>query len=902
MRGASLDNHPPARGDPAVRSVGGNRKEHSLFTPNVTRSRSSNHHVRPLGPLIACALFLGAAVHAQPFPSFLLDTTRHIGRDLHGFGWVSLAASGDRGILLRGDGSCLRLSRLTRSMDVVDTIPLDITGSTLTGSNYAPGAACSDSGYAVAWNGVNRSHGWPIEGLWLTLVSNAGNVTNRILLDSVVQVHSLAIAARSDRYVVVYDGWFTSSQSMDVRAIELGLDGTVLHQALVVRAEGTTPSVDSSDVTCGDSAYFAVFRGPYSTSDSIEISGRLIWPENAAADTEVVHISPGAHAFGPKVAFDGVNFWVAWLEETTPSAETVAKVARVTQSGLVLDTGGIVVRSGLRSVALAAARETTLVALHVRGDSIVGMRYDADAQLLDTTPVLLSTHALGRLTAAVTADTFLAVWVDQVEGVTKGTWRLVGRRITASGSMVDPDVRDYAFSASYHRDKHAAIASDGENFLAVWCDERATPNYTASLVGRRFDNQGRFLDEEPFTITDHHANPLWPILSYGAGCYFVCWHESDQDEESTYAMRISREGALMDSVPICVSSTTGANGVAFLPDSMFVVLVHYSAVENPYVVRVRADGHVIDSVPRGLKVRWDPGFGHLHSSVSNIGDTLVMACGMFGQGVIWVGVGLYDPELNQYDSIYWEPPPGRDYAHRTSVACGGGRILVTSEPKPPFSPDFYLLDSAGNVLNDSLPLPNPGMEVHYYSTVWDGANFQCVSTPGPNGASVVGCRITTDGVLLDTPPVRLVAFDSTPTWGSCALATDSSGNVGLMFHGFESQGYMSTRARAAVFPRLTGGIESPRPVADLNRLEVSPNPTTGITWLKLAGSAKETQTITVRDIAGRVRTEVSLSPASADRGRAMLDLRQLPAGVYFLETAGERRSCKLVLARPGGAP
>jgi len=60
------------------------------------------------------------------------------------------------------------------------------------------------------------------------------------------------------------------------------------------------------------------------------------------------------------------------------------------------------------------------------------------------------------------------------------------------------------------------------------------------------------------------------------------------------------------------------------------------------------------------------------------------------------------------------------------------------------------------------------------------------------------------------------------------------------------------------------------------------------------------QTIAFRSIAERVRTEVSLSPASADSGRTMLDLRHLPAGVYFLETADERRSCKLVLARPGG--
>ncbi|MBM3332706.1 hypothetical protein FJY68_12815 [candidate division WOR-3 bacterium] len=787
-------------------------------------------------------------------------------------------------------------SRLTRSLDLVDTISFDVVG-TWGGFSSAPAVACSDSGYAITW--VSSS------GLSVALVSNDGVVSNRVLLDAEVQVRSLAIAARADRYAIVYDGWFHSSQSQDVRAVEVAQDGAILRRTLVARAKGATPSVASSTVARGDSAYLAVFVGPY--SDTSDINGRFVWPEDSSADTGVIHIRQGCRAFKPQVAFDGEYFWVAWLEETTPFAETVAKVARVTQRGVVLDTGGIFVGCEVTSVALAAAEDTALVALHLDGDDIVGMRYDSEAQLLDSTPFLITTHGgLGPL-AAASADTFLVMWFEKVEGVTQGKVRLAGRRITASGKVVDPDARDYAFSASNHWNKRPAIASDGENFLAVWCDERAEPDYSARLVGKRFDNQGRFLDAETFTITDHHLNPVRPNLSYGAGCYFLCWNEvigEVANVESTFATRITREGELMDSMPIRVSDTSGALGVAYLRDSMFVVLVK-TAANNlyPYVIRAMADGRVLDSAPILIKVRY-AGASHYHPSIASMGDTLVLVCGISFECEDYVAAGLYDRELRPLDSAWWKPPPGADWVHRSSVACGGGRILATSESRVHgLSPDFYLLDSALNVLNDSLPLSSPAMPLPYYSMTWDGGNFMCASPVSQDRMSGKGCRISRDGVLLDSPPVRLVEFGSGAfSTGFCRLAADSMGHVGFAFFTFETEGYMSDRIRAAVFPRLTGWVESPPSFAGLNVLQVGPNSSTGIVWLKLGASAKEPQIVTARDIAGRVRAEVSLSPASAERGRTMLDLRHLPAGVYFLETAGERRCTKLVLARPGGAP
>ena len=859
--------------------------------------RNSTSHNRPAkANVLLCALALGAAFAiAQPFPSFLLDTTRYIGRDINVAGChIALAASEAGGAIVWGGTAWRgRASRLSRAMGAVDTIPTDIVGP-WDDFLSAPAVARSDSGYAVAWNGY--------AGLAVALVSVAGEVTHRVLLDAEVQVHSVAIAARSDRYVVVYDGWFPSSGSMDVRATEVALDGTILRRTPVVRGEGMTPNVASSAAARGDSTYLAVFQGPY--GDTSDINGRLIMHDNPSADTQVIPIRHGCSAFGPRATFDGENFWVAWLEESVPDAETVAKVARVTQGGVLLDTGGIVVGSEVKDICLAAARETTLVTLSVPENVIVGMRYDGEAQLLDSTPIPLSIHAVTHPVAAVAADTFLVVWREVVEGVSEATERLAGRRLTASGMVVDPGVRGYAFSANNHDADHVVdapiIASDGEYFLAVWSDERADPDYSARLLGRRFDNQGRFLDAGPFTITDPSSTPLRPVLTYGAGCYFLCWFEGST---ASYAVRISPQGEVMDTVPIPLPSASqfSAFDATFLRDSTFVILGGDTTTLVPLVVRVTGDGRVLDSVPRVIKVRWAPECTNRHPSIASMGDTLVMVCRLYDTytAELFLAVGLYDRSLKQYDSIWWPPKPNYLNPWRTSVACGGGRILAASDPRNRSAkPELWLLDSVGHVLLDTIAIPNPCGWGNNFCIGYDGGNFLCVKS-GEGLTGLPGSRISPDGEVLDKPAVSLVRFESTLVTGHSGLARDTLGNVGLVFFAFESEGYMSDRIRAAVFPRLTDGLESPHQFSGFDGLEVRPNPARGAFSVHYDVPYHSSLSVGVYDASGRLVRSLSDEVVSPGRYEARIPSGALPAGIYFLrlDTPGFRSVKKAVVAR-----
>jgi hypothetical protein len=861
---------------------------------NAPHSCRFEVHNRALGSLLICAALmgLGAVAQAQPFPSFFLDTTRHIGRDLYVSDcYVALAASRIGGVVAWGGlGSAThrdRACRLTRSMDVIDTIPIDIVGP-WNEFFSRPAVACSDSGHAVAWDGYG--------GLWLALVSTSGEVVNRVPLDTEdhVDAYSLAFAGRSDRYALVSHGYYSASQADEIRATEVALDGTILRRYTVVRGGPTYPFVSAPDVVRGDSVWLVVWQGQDSLSEHYHINARFVWPDNHSTDTSIFSIRQGVHAFSPKTAFDGENFWVAWLEETTPYAETVAKVARVTQSGAVLDTGGIVVGSEVAGVSLAAARETMLVALSIPGNVIVGIRYDAEARLLDSMPILLSTRAVAEPAVAAAGDTFLVVWRDNVEGVSEATERLAGRRITASGTVVDPSLRDYAFSAGNHDADHVVdapiIASDGEDFLAVWSNERADPDYSARLLGRRFDNQGRFLDAEPFTITDPSSTPLRPVLTYGADCYFLCWAGST----ASYAARISRQGEVMDTVPIPLPSASqfSAFDATFLRDSMYVILGGDTTTLDPLVVRVMADGRVIDSVPRVIKVRWSPEFTNRHPSIASIGDTLVMACRLWDtyNAVLYVAVGLYDRGLKQYDSIWWPPKPNYLNPWRTGVACGGGRILVASDPRNRGTkPELWLLDSAGHLLNDSA-IPNPCGWGNNFCIGYDGANFLCAKS-GEGFTALPGSRISPDGEVLDKPAVLLAAFDSTLVTGHSGLARDTLGNVGLVFFTFETERYMSDRIRAAVFQRQTGGVEEAMS-AERGVTNAGASVVRGLLLLPEAASHRP-QAASLLDISGR--KVMDLKPGAND-------VRALAPGVYFvrerLAVGGERSTVhKVVVAR-----
>jgi hypothetical protein len=773
----------------------------SCLDRHLTSSNNRGRNLRLF--LCVVAIVLGATVaHAQPFPSFFLDTTRFIGRELD-VHYVAAASSRTAGIVAWPSGDeHIRACRLTRAMTLVDTIPIDVSGPRLEASQtLAPAVACSDSGFAVAWSDIER--------VWLGLITASGRISGRIVIDSGIQVSYVSIAAHSDRYAVVYSMWDPIAQSIEVRAAEVACNGAILRREVAVRGEQDYPYVDMADVARGESAYFVECAGPSSSWEEYDIKGRFIWPDEPSGDTGLITIRTGAACFTPKAAFDGENFWVAWQEVKQPYAETVAKVARVTQQGVVLDTGGIEVGRATPGIALTSADDTTLVALGLDGDSICVVRYDADAHALDSTPVLLATRSSGPGHGAVAAslDTFLVLWSDDIDTNEWSGQRLAGRRITAAGQIVDSVATDYAFAANSHG--MGVLASDGENFLAVWTDTRADPLYSTRLRGRRFDNQGNILDAQPIAIGGPHTRPLRYALTYGAGCYFLCWCERKTEDSpvTTYGTRIGRDGQVLDTTPITLCRTswfTKQLATAFVRDSMFVVALSYDTADNaesPGLVRVKTDGCVLDSLPIPLVIRPGDRMRHSFASLTGMGDTLVAVCRIYSVNDIkyYLGVGLFDRGLKRYDSAWWWYRGPSSFV--TDVEYGPGRILALATARSMGSADLGLLDSAANLL-DTMGLPR-----FFDECVFDGANF-LFATSFRRAQTIAACRVAPDGVILDQYLFpKLVAFESTYVTNDCALAADSLGHVALAFFTFEAGEHMSDRIRAAVFPRLTGGVE-----------------------------------------------------------------------------------------------
>ena len=79
--------------------------------------------VKPTVLLFALVLGMGVVAHAQPVPSFLLDTTVVIGPDAGEADWTSVAYGNQCGLVAWTDGNLVKGCRFTRSL-----VPLDAPG------------------------------------------------------------------------------------------------------------------------------------------------------------------------------------------------------------------------------------------------------------------------------------------------------------------------------------------------------------------------------------------------------------------------------------------------------------------------------------------------------------------------------------------------------------------------------------------------------------------------------------------------------------------------------------------------------------------------------------------------------------------------------------------------------
>ncbi len=217
-----------------------------------------------------------------------------------------------------------------------------------------------------------------------------------------------------------------------------------------------------------------------------------------------------------------------------------------------------------------------------RGDvnGIYAMRIDNQGRLLDSINLQISLGGYYPDVAyAKQSGIFLVVWHEA------GSIR--GKRITTDGQILDND--DIIISGSSPQASYPSVASDGKDFFVVWEDQR---NGTNDIYGARVSSSGQVVDPEGIKI-DERVYVYSHCIAFADSFYFVAYYSNTQD--AVVAKRIlSSTGEIIDNSPLWISDIVNPYKIIFDGRRFFIMGL---SERYPKALRVNKDGIVIDSVP-----------------------------------------------------------------------------------------------------------------------------------------------------------------------------------------------------------------------------------------------------------------------------------------------------------------
>ena len=820
---------------------------------------------------MALALCAAASIaNAQLTEGFPVDTARIIGPDYSDVGGLRVAfAPGDSlGIIVWGK----KASRILSDGTILDSIPIFV------------GVLDQGPGQGVAGAGGNFVTAFPeccgLESDTTRLVavhiSRSGQVLGRAVIDSLsYRCGVSALATDGEGYLLAWDARrYDSSAALCTRLDATGrpLDSAPTH---ISKVGATTYDID---IARGDSLYLVIWQ-QQEPGRPYEVLARLLRRDGSPASPDPIRISKSELPEDVAVTFDGHNFVVMWCD-----VQQWLRIGRISQSGQLLDPGGVLVAEDRREYHDICAVDGVTLATWVKYSQDTGFvracRYDSALVPLDTAPVnvspLVAMHSAytvpSYVAVASTGGTFFVAWSHPWPwlydpSVPYRSSDAVFRRLSVDGRLLDTACTIVSNAANAQ--VNPSVASDGRDFLVAWTDYRPTTpeiyQVRGAIVGA---------DRRPLTrgFAIGPAKSDLTCAAYGGGCYLVVWNDSIDGVEGA---RVSPDGVVLDSVPIRVATGRMYPRDLEYGGGVFLLLL-CDDNSGPLAVRIAPDGQLLDSVPVNLAL--GPAV-HLYSRVASDGHGFMVLSYLYGSGdYVFVLVdSLGRLRSTQEDTVV-------EHASQSGrVTFGGGQYLVSSrldQTNWRVTPTGGMLDSAG------IESPLRSMA----ASGFDGTDFLLASN-GRDGR-VRGMRIGPDGTLRDSVPTVLV--ENTDLMHPGGMCADSFGRVCLAYEVNSGIPYQTTRVSAAIFAMPSAVREGAEQHG--GGLVVSPNPATRTLTLDFVGACASPTRVELFDAAGRRVRSLPVA-AGVRESHLDIDVRGLPGGVYFVvaQTESGRSTTKVVV-------
>ncbi len=277
------------------------------------------------------------------------------------------------------------------------------------------------------------------------------------------------------------------------------------HAYTYVSSNGGAPVLMSDRIGLGFQAVYEPVSDRLFTAfeDPLTFSGIDVFFQKGSEAPAPLTYSTNDQA-SPAIGAGANGFLAAWTEQ--PRLDSLLYVRRFASDGKpledpqVADTIPIASGRGYQHSSVASSGGTYLVAW----DASFARRLDArSGQWLDFT-----SFPLRSMAAASNGTDFLALTLDECPQVCT-----TARRVSMSGNAT---VSDGVKLSDFGLASDPAIATDGQNYLAVWTDG-------VRVLAMRLRPDGSHIDAAPIVLDPSSAHLACPSVAWNGNTYLVTW-------------------------------------------------------------------------------------------------------------------------------------------------------------------------------------------------------------------------------------------------------------------------------------------------------------------------------------------------------------------------------------------
>lgn len=434
----------------------------------------------------------------------------------------------------------IRAARINLSGVVLD--PFGFTISSASNSQYAPAIAFDGTNFLVTWTDMRN---------WVPLLTDIfGARVNQsgVVLDvSGIPISVGESYQKNPR--MAFDGtnyftlWSDGRNGYNVCGVRISQSGQVIDStriALATRVYWQRHSGVSFDGT----DYFVAWTD-YRNGSFYSIYGSRVSPAGIVLDTPALPISNLASSSYPSVASGDTIHFIVW------SMNGDIYAARVSRSGQILDTSGIVIFSGPNAAlypCIAFGSANFLAVWNYDGD-ICGSRIGNDGVVIDSIPIPISIASGFQIYPRIAFDgaNYFVVWADFRNDPYSMYSDIYATRISQTGVVLDPS--GIPISATAHNQTSPSLSFGDTTYLVTWLDNRLGGDY--DIYGARITLDGSVLDPSGIPITASAVNEGQPTLGFDDTDFIIVWHALDGDfSNEIHGARLSPSGAVIETLSI----------------------------------------------------------------------------------------------------------------------------------------------------------------------------------------------------------------------------------------------------------------------------------------------------------------------------------------------------------------